>query len=162
MQPSLFIAIDPGASGAYVMRRPDGQLVEIAAYHETQDVLKVCTYLKANNISVFPIVAVIEQVWASPVMGVSAAFAFGENYGGWCMALRASGIPVYAVTPQKWQRIVAPEISGQGADRKRALRDLAQAKFPGHKVTLATADALLLSEYVCQTLRAGKTAGELL
>lgn len=162
MQPSLFVAIDPGASGGYVVRRPDGQLVEIAAYHEPQDVLKLCTYLKANNLSVFPIVAVIEQVWASPVMGVSAAFAFGENYGGWCLALRASGIPVYTITPQKWQRVVAPEIEGQGPDRKRALRDLAQARFPGHKVTLATADALLLSEYVCQVLRAGKEPGTLL
>jgi hypothetical protein len=160
MQPSLLCCIDPGAAGGYVLRRPSGELAEVGAYAEPRDVLKLCTFLRANNLSVFPIVAVIERVWASPVMGVSAAFAFGGNYFGWVMALKASGIPVLAVTPQQWQKVAAPQISEQGADRKRALRALAAERFPDLKVTLATADALLISEYALAQLRVSKPLGE--
>lgn len=162
MQPSLFIAIDPGSSGGWVIRRPDGTISDIGAYSEPGDIVKVCAFLKGNNLSVFPIIAVIEQVWASPVMGVAAAFSFGENFGNWCMGLRVSGVPVYTVTPQAWQRVVAPDISGQGPARKRALKELAQARHPGHRVTLAIADALLISDFVVDRLKAGKEPGEVL
>lgn len=160
MQPSLFVAIDPGASGAYVVRRPDGTLVEVGEYGEPQDVVKLCAFLRANNLSVFPIVAVIERVWGSPVMGVSAAFAFGENYGGWCMAMRVAGIPLFSVTPQAWQKAVAPGIVGQGPDRKRQLKARAATLFPNLRVTLANADALLLSQYCVDQLKAGALLGE--
>ena len=102
VQPSLFIAIDPGASGAYVIRRPDGVIAEVGEYGEPKDVVKVCAFLRANNLSVFPIVAVIERVWGSPVMGVSAAFAFGENYGGWCMAMRHLRRPLHHGRARMW------------------------------------------------------------
>jgi len=160
VQPSLFIAIDPGASGAYVIRRPDGTLSQIGEYGDPQDVVKVCAYLRANNLSVFPIVAVIEKVWGSPVMGVSAAFAFGENYGGWCMAMRVAGIPLFGVTPQAWQKVVAADVVGQGPERKRQLKARAAALFPDYRVTLATADALLLSQYCVEQFRAGAPLGE--
>ena len=142
VQPSLFVAIDPGASGAYVVRRPDGVIAEVGEYGEPKDVVKVCAFLRANNLSVFPIVAVIERVWGSPVMGVSAAFAFGENYGGWCMAMRVAGIPLFSVTPQAWQKVVAPNIVGQGPDRKRQLKARAAALFPDFRVTLINADEI--------------------
>jgi len=152
MQPSLFVAIDPGASGGYVVRRPDGTIASVCAYSGPQDLVKLCAFLRANNLSVFPIVALIEKVWASPAMGVSAAFAFGENYGAWVSALRVSGIPVRCFTPQAWQKVVAPDVIGQGPDRKRQLKAIAQGMFPDLKVTLAIADALLISQYVVNRL----------
>lgn len=160
MQPSLFVAIDPGASGAYVVRRPDGALSSVGEYSDPADVVKLCAFLRANNLSVFPIVAVIEQVWASPVMGVSAAFSFGENYGGWCMAMRVAGIPLFSVTPQAWQKVVAPDVAGQGPDRKRALKARAASLFPDLRVTLANADALLLSQYCVEQVRVGASLGK--
>lgn len=162
MQPSLLCCIDPGASGAYVLRRPTGELVEVGEYGSREDVLKLCVYLRANNISVFPIVALIERVWASPVMGVAAAFSFGENYGGWVMALKASGIPVVGVTPQAWQKVSAPQIIGQGVERKRQLKEVAARRFPSIKVTLSNCDALLISDYAVEQLRVNKPLGDLL
>lgn len=160
MQPSLFCCIDPGASGGYVLRRPDGKVVELAAYHESGDIVKLCAFLKANNVSVFPVVGVIERVWASPVMGVAAAFAFGENFGAWVMALKVSGMPVYGVTPQAWQKVSAPQIGGQGPERKRALKALAVERYPELKPTLAICDALLISDYAVAQLKAGKALGD--
>ena len=163
MQPASFVVIDPGNSGAYVIRRPgrpQGSVIEIGQYTEPQDLVKLMRFLHQLNLNPGGLAAVIERVWASPVMGVSAAFAFGENYGAWLMAFRVSDIPVFTVTPQQWQRVVAPEIEGQGAERKRALKAVAARLFPDLKPTLATCDALLISEYATRQLAAGKPLGE--
>ena len=160
MQPASFIAIDPGNSGAHVIRHPDGRVVDVGAYKSEKTVAWLMSVLHQMNHTPGGMVAVIERVWASPVMGVSAAFAFGENYGGWCMALRVAGLPVYCVTPQAWQKVVAPQVTGQGGERKQALKRLAVERFPGVKVTLANCDALLISDYVLAQLRAGKALGE--
>lgn len=94
-------------------------------------------------------------------MGVAAAFAFGQNYGFWLGALRAAAVKTYTVTPQVWQRVAAPSVALKGADRKRALKELATRRHPDRRPTLATADALLLSDYVIAQHAAGKSFGEL-
>jgi hypothetical protein len=92
-------------------------------------------------------------------MGVSSAFAFGENYGTWIGALRASAIKVYSVTPQTWQKSL--RIEAVGPARKAALCAAAKVMFPGEKVTLKTADALLISEYAHQQNQNHAVLGEL-
>ena len=155
MQSPFFVAVDPGSSGAAVIREVGGTVLDIMAYSEPGDVVTLLHNLKGK-----PSFALIERVWASPVMGVSSAFAFGENYGGWVMAFRMAGIPVACVTPQQWQRVVAPDIQDSGNDRKKALKQLAVARFPDLKVTLAVCDALLLSDYVIDRFRVSKVVGE--
>jgi hypothetical protein len=155
MQSPFFVAVDPGASGAAVVRQIDGKILDVVAYSEPGDVVTMLHNLKGK-----PSFALIERVWASPVMGVSSAFAFGENYGGWVMAFRMAGIPVACVTPQQWQRVVAPDIQYSGNDRKKALKQLAVERFPDLKVTLAICDALLLSEYVIDRFKNSKPIGE--
>jgi len=134
--------------------------MEIGQYTEPQDVVKLMRFLHQLNLNPGGLAAVIERVWASPVMGVAGAFAFGENYGAWLMALRVSEIPTFTVTPQQWQKVVAPEVQGQGAARKRALKAVATRIFPHAKPTLVTCDALLISEYAQRQLAAGKPLGE--
>ena len=160
MQPSLLCCIDPGASGAYVLRRPSGEVVEVGEYSEPNDVVEVAHYLRGVNVTPGWAVAVIEQVWASPVMGVAAAFKFGENYGAWVMALKVAGVTVYGVTPQAWQKVAAAGVTGQGADRKRALKVLAAERFFALRPNLKNCDALLLSDYAVVQLKAGKALGE--
>lgn len=160
MQPSSFCAIDPGASGGYVVRNSAGTVVSVGAYHEPADVVKVVKWMKGMAVADYTVAAVIEKVWASPVMGVASAFSFGENYGAWVMAFRAHGIPVYAVTPQQWQRVMAPDIDGQGQARKAALKVQAAKLFPEIKPTLAICDALLISEYVLRRMAERKPLGE--
>lgn len=79
----------------------------------------------------------------------SHAFTFGKSYGMLLMALTATGIPYEEVTPQNWQRELglAPRSKGESKNsHKNRLKGKAQQLFPDTKVTLKTADALLLAE----------------
>jgi hypothetical protein len=97
--------------------------------------------------------AMIEKVGASPQMSRSAAFSFGVEYGQWLGFLDN----VELVTPQKWQFHFLKNgyrhlLEGvQGPARKRNLRTVAQDVFPGVKVTLQNADALLIANYHYET-----------
>lgn len=48
--------------------------------------------------------AVLEEVHASPQMGVSSAFTFGRTVGEISACIRCAGIPLDFVAPQKWKR----------------------------------------------------------
>jgi len=88
--------------------------------------------------------AVLERVHSMPAQGVSSTFKLGANYGYWRGVLQGLRIPFREVTPQKWQRAVLVPGKLQGPERKRALKQVAQERFPQLKVTLKTADALLM------------------
>jgi hypothetical protein len=136
----MTLAIDPGSSGAAILRSETGQVAAVIDYEGPESITEALNFGPITQ-------AVIERVWASPVMGVSAAFAFGENYGAWCGAITLKGIPLTRVLPQEWQRALCPQIRGTGADRKRALKLDAQRRFPALRVTLRNCDALLISEF---------------
>ena len=136
----MVLSIDPGSSGAAVLRSEAGDIIAIIDYDGTTSIARALAHEPITQ-------AVIERVWASPVMSVSAAFAFGENYGAWCTAIALKGIPLVEVLPQAWQRTVCPHVRGTGPERKRALKLEAQRRFPEIRVTLRNCDALLISEY---------------
>lgn len=82
----------------------------------------------------------------------SAMFKFGCNYGLIRMALTAAGIPFEEVVPRTWQKAlgIPPRKKTETKTQwKNRLKQKAQQLFPGAKVTLATADALLIAEH-CQ------------
>jgi hypothetical protein len=159
MMHRTIISIDPGASGAVVIRSSDGPILEVAKFEGWETVHRAIVRATRSPSGSCGVAALIERVWASPVMGVSSAFAFGENYGTWIGALRASAIKVYSVTPQTWQKSL--RIEAVGPARKAALCAAAKVMFPGEKVTLKTADALLISEYAHQQNQNHAVLGEL-
>lgn len=147
------IAIDPGTGGGfaikhelqkpYAMKMPDteGDIVELFAEQmlmaESEDRERI---------------AVIEQVgtFAGNVnRGNSQAVLYG-SYKFMVGALQATHWRIELVRPQKWQPCF-----GLGKRRdcvsdtewKNKLKEKAQQLFPELKVTLSTADALLLLEY---------------
>lgn len=72
------------------------------------------------------------------------------NCGKLLAFLIAAGIPYEIVPPQRWQKGLG--IPGRRKDEgkpawKRRLLQYAQRLYPDMKVTLATADALLLATY---------------
>ena len=74
------------------------------------------------------------------------------------MALTAAGIPFEEVTPVVWQRGLGIPVRKKDESRsqfKGRLKAKAQQLFPQVKVTLKTADALLISEY-CRRKREGR------
>jgi Holliday junction resolvasome RuvABC endonuclease subunit len=76
-------------------------------------------------------------------MGVKSAFSFGQGFGHLEMALTAAGIPFERVRPQVWQKALGCMTGGDKNITKRRAQEL----FPGHKISHATADALLIAYY---------------
>ena len=99
--------------------------------------------------------AYIEHVHAFPTDARSAAFKFGVNYGKWLGILGVHKIKTVFVSPQKWQKywkerleIILPK-DKQG--RKRRLKEIAKEYYPEIKVTLDTADAIVMAYYLKET-----------
>lgn len=106
------------------------------------------------------ILAVIEQIDPRPTYFQgkrsilrSTCIIYGEYR--MCRATLATlGIPFLAVTPKNWQAhygLAKEKLEGDTSWKNR-LKARAQSLFPDVKVTLATADALLLAEYGRQCL----------
>ena len=106
MHPSTIISVDPGSAGAAVITidhgHPLGISRQIHRYSGRRSVIEALDFNPPAS------VMVIEKVWASPIMGPSQSFAFGGNYEGWVMAALAFRIPVFAATPQAWQKVIFP------------------------------------------------------
>jgi len=159
------LAIDPGAGGAIcclfktatdIYPMPDTE-------RDLWDLIR--SYREAVRI------ALIEKVHAMPKQGVSSTFAFGQNYGFLRACLIAAEIPFREITPRKWMDKYVPVIVKKKPsvpvkdmnaaqtkvwksylaklkkEHKNNLKAAAQQLFPKLKVTLKTADALLLAHY---------------
>jgi len=146
-----YMGVDPGQSGGIAVIKSTGQVIQLEAMPATErDVFDAVCYLGNESVN-----AVIEKVHSMPQQGVSSTFKFGMGYGGLRMALIAADIPFDEVTPQTWQKalgVVKRNAKTESKnDHKKKLLQKAQQLFPGIKVTLKTADALLLAEYCRRT-----------
>jgi hypothetical protein len=80
----------------------------------------------------------------------SAAFKFGASYGALKAFLVAGSVPFEEITPAVWQRGVGLTPRAKGETKtawKNRIKAHTQQLFPGRKITLAVADAILLAEY---------------
>jgi hypothetical protein len=150
----VYLGIDPGASGG-IAAQYLGAVSCIPMPKTEADVWNfISSFQHCSTVAVVERVGGYIQGNATPG---SAMFNFGVSYGGLRMALIAAGIRFEDVPPQKWQKTlgIAPRKSAKkdaktGESKtvfKNRLKAKAQQLFPEQKVTLATADALLLLEY---------------
>lgn len=141
----LKIAIDPGQAGAIAVQYPEGETIATPFEDEgtMRDLLKEVKE-QANANEDVQIQAVLERVRSMPGQGVASMFKFGQNYGYWRGVLQGLEIPFHEVTPQKWQAGLHLASTVQGTERKKALKQIASERYPNLKVTLKTADALLM------------------
>ena len=142
----IVIGIDPGVSGGIAFY--SGFVSEMTTCEKmppTESELSD-TFVDWPSATTF---AYIERVHSSPQMGVKSAFTFGQNYGFLRGCLVAHGIPFEEVRPQQWMREFGMKKSKTETpvQWKNRLKGKAQQLFPHLKVTLATADALLICEY---------------
>lgn len=157
MRPRLIIAIDPGLKGGW------------ASWDYTQGALRTESYNSDTHANLVTMlgpqtpntrerVAYIEKVHASPQMGVSSAFTFGGNAKCWGLAMELTCNHIVHVAPQVWQKplqlerdaVFGETVKERYKRRKDALKKLAQDRWPQVKVTLGTADALLLLHYAME------------
>jgi crossover junction endodeoxyribonuclease RuvC len=147
------IGIDPGKEGAialidghHLMHVFDMPLLKL------KKGTKVCGHTLhahlAELLHPYPPIdlALIENVHATPQMGVTSAFDFGRSFAMAEMAIISRGIRLEYVQPQTWKKAL-----GLNADKSSSLA-LARAKWPdGDSFKLkkheGRAEAALIAEY---------------
>jgi hypothetical protein len=141
-----YLAIDPGASGGLALYKKDG----------TTEVhpLPSLTYDALSDLVLDQYTVVIEDVpkFAGRMIPSSSTATLHFGFGYLCGHFEARGYRVIKVTPQTWQKTIGIGKKGDlsSAQWKRKLRDEAQRRYPALKVTLQTADALLLLDHARQ------------
>jgi hypothetical protein len=134
-----YLGVDPGLTGGLALISDEGRVLRVSKMPITEaDLL-----LELNAMCADEPRAVVEQVGASPQMGVVSAFTFGKGFGGLLMALTAVGVRFDLAVPRKWQGALGCLSGGDKNITKRR----AQQLFPDFTITHANADALLLAEY---------------
>jgi hypothetical protein len=149
---TAILAIDPGKTGglALLLR---GRVTAVAMPRSevgvVQELAGACSAARRASGGF--------EAWIEHVAGFAGAahpgarmFNFGRGYGFICGVLRGLGCVPITVAPQRWQR---PLGLGQAKDFlndrawKNALKAEAQRRFPHLRVTLKTADALLILDF---------------
>lgn len=153
---TLYIGIDPGASGAWAELWPDGKVCigkfdDPAAIRDNFEIVgQIIKKTAWDKYEGFEHVTIaLEQVggYVGKQQPGSAMFKFGQNFGWWQGLLMGVRLPFMLVRPQEWQKGIPNMHGKKGPDRKRALRDYAAMLYPNQKVTLNNADALLIAAW---------------
>ena len=146
------LAIDPGTSGgiAFFGVGPAVAYAMPATFGDTVALLREFAATAATE--GHTIECVLERVGGFVGKGQpgSAMFRFGESFGFLQGVIQTLGIPLVLVRPQDWQKGFSLGTASSCANKrdwKNKLKDEAQRRYPHLKVTLATADALLLGTY---------------
>lgn len=135
------LAIDPGISGGLAWRDPDGI---VHAEPMPQGMTAQVDRLRELAASLPGLTAVMEKVGTYvPGNHVGSACTFARHCGHLEAALYALGIPFTEVAPAVWMKKLGA-LPKDKRERKRAIREDMQRRFPGLEVTLKTADALAL------------------
>ena len=149
----LTIGIDPGKGGGVAWTF--GNDVHVKAMPDTEGDLR--DFLNGVTTVLMEVVVVIEAIPVYvPMPGtvpvakqVSTAAKLHDNYGFLKGFLMARGAAMHTEKPQKWQKDLGIGTKSGKPTKvwKNQLKNEAQKRFPGGKVTLATSDALLLLDY---------------
>lgn len=137
----LVLGIDPGLTGALALYDPALDTLDVrdmptfvlpkgAKGKRTElDLYGLASIL--DEWAKFKVRAYVEQVGATPQMGVTSAFSFGGSYWAARMACAAHFIPTELVTPQVWKRALGV---AAGAGKTDVVRARASAIMPRHAV----------------------------
>jgi hypothetical protein len=148
---TCYIGIDPGKSGGIAWTCDTEAHVNAMAMPDTEgDIRDALFAILAKPCGSFA--AVVEDIprfTGNKIPGSDIAPLF-ENFGFVKGFLMARGVRLLTVRPQKWQAIFGVGTAAACRSKtewKNKLKGEAQKLFPDLKVTLKTADALLLMEY---------------
>ena len=157
----MYIGIDPGKTGAIAFVGEKVVVEDLPLDKERQ----INSSKLYNNIYQYycsmeePIEAIIlENIHASPAMGVTSSFSFGQTFGRIEGALSMfENLPIIKVAPATWKATLALNNSAWSkAEKKKRSVQKAEEIFPELKDFLygtrggikdGRAEALLLAEY---------------
>lgn len=152
MENKFILGLDPGQNGGIAVLNNLGDVVSLVSMPETPgDILFHLQEMESNShFNDYEIVAYLEDVGRGlPGQSSSATAKFARHNGHLEMALLALGIKTVMVTPQKWEKTyqLGKSSDYSKTEWKNKLKAKAQQLFPSQKITLKTADALLIAEY---------------
>ena len=138
------IAIDPGASGSVCYY--DGNSVR--AHNMPETVGDLIEFFRTIDKDTVVVMEEVSGFIGKPHPG-SRMFNFGLGYGQLQGVIQTLGFRLELVRPLKWQKALGlhRRKGMTPSEWKRKLRAEAQRLYPDIKVTLKTADALLILEY---------------
>ena len=142
-----YIGIDPGVSGGIAVIRCDGTIQAFKCPKSSEDMallFQVCVGSTAPD----KVRLLMERVWARPGNAVRAAFTYGVNYGQWLGIASSNEIKMNTVIPTEWITWTGCPKALKRNVRKKWLKERARELHPEvNKLTLATSDAILITEY---------------
>ena len=146
------IGIDPGKQGGIaIYTKEDGMVRTVKMPEDVNELDSLVSYYKEN----YTPVAFLEKLnlhrgdTAIPgkVFGIQKLL---ENFAQLRAVLDLAAIPYAMVHPLSWENRLGLRVRGLREDkpaRKRRYRDIAAKEYPGNKVTLWNADALLIMHF---------------
>ena len=140
-----YIGIDPGNSGgiAYLVNK---EIVCIKFPKDLKDLISILKSLKKK----YRCYAYMELVHSFPNQGVKSTFTFGENFGKWKGILETVGIDYKLIPPRVWMSYYG-ERPKEKQERKKYLKLIAKKLYSNTHITLYTADAVLIANYLKET-----------
>jgi hypothetical protein len=152
------IGIDPGKGGGIAVLT--SKTVKVYPCPRTVEDMATLIGMCLNGVSADKVRVVIEKVWAFPTDGRMGSFSFGNNYGQWQGILATYELDPIYVTPKTWQSHFEIKKGLPKAKRKKILKQMAIDKCPETKrITLKTADALLIGIYGLEAVLDDKVVG---
>jgi len=159
----MILGIDPGLDGALASLHGSAVCVYdtptlkgVKRDYDLRTMSERLAELCADGVKM----AILERVHAMPGQGVSSMFNMGRGYGIWLGLLAAHRVPYELVLPQRWKKVMLPDMDRSSKDSSR-LR--AMQLFPDCAAQLTRkkdhnrAEALLIAAYG-QRLVGGHTA----
>ena len=141
-----YIGIDPGASGGIAVIH-NGKIKAYKCPKSSED-MALLFQMCIGSTSAADTRLLMERVWARPTNAVRAAFSYGVNYGQWLGIAATHEVQMNTVIPVEWIKYVGCPKALKKDVRKRWLKQKASDLYPSIKrVTLATADAILITHY---------------
>jgi hypothetical protein len=152
MNMKTIIAIDPGASGGIAVQQFGITYCEAMPATQGDLIASLREIKSVSDTEGKETVCILEQVggYAGKAQPGSAMFRFGEQFGFTKGVIQALGIKLEMVRPQAWQKVFGLGTAAQCGTKtkwKNKLKAEAQRRFPNLRVTLNTADALLILEF---------------
>lgn len=149
---STTIAIDPGINGAVVWGTGLHDVAFAVMPDTPADIRDLFRDILVDGIDPVCHMELVGGFAGNTSGTAHSGFQFGNNNGVLLGILAALEIPVVRHRPQAWQKLLGLSSSKHlsKSQHKAKLKARAQELFPGIKVTLKNADALLIYHLACQ------------
>lgn len=158
-KPKLYyLGIDPGKEGGLALIDEHEQVMLALPMPDNGGLIGLFNTINSYAKKGF-VKGCLENVSASPQMGVTSAFTFGKEFGRVDYAIAVAGIPFELVRPQLWQKSlhIPPRSKDETQPQfKKRLVKIAQRAFPRFPLWTqpktigiqdSVADALLIALY---------------